>query len=110
MTYFRMLATMLLVFMLAGFAQAQKKERKKCELKVEIQKTDTSEGRADGKITLKPVTGTAPYKYVFYEYETGVPLHEDIKKQSAEDLRKGRYSCLVIDSNGCNKQVEFTIQ
>jgi hypothetical protein len=110
MTHFRMLATMLLLLLLAGAAEAQKKEPKKCELKVEIQKIDTSEGRADGKITLKPVSGTAPYKYIFYEYETGIPLQEDIKKQYAEGLRKGKYNCLVIDSNGCNKQVELTIQ
>jgi hypothetical protein len=112
MTYFKVLATILLALSLANFAEAQTKVRKKCEtkLKVEIQKQDASEGKEDGKIILKPMSGTAPYKYIFYEYQTGFPLQEDIKKESVEDLRRGEYRCLVIDSNGCNKQVEFTIQ
>ena len=112
MTYFKVLATILLVLSLANFAEAQTKNRKKCEtkLKVEIQKQDASEGKDDGKITLKPISGTAPYKYFFYEYQTGFPLRDDMKSESVDDLKRGEYRCLVIDSNGCNKQVEFTIQ
>lgn len=81
-----------------------------CVIEVETEKKDCTAGKKNGEFIIKPKTGTAPFKYIFYEVKTGRFLQKDFTKQSVQNLKKGTYHCRVIDNSGCNNQVEFTIQ
>jgi hypothetical protein len=82
----------------------------KCDLKIELETKDSTPGKADGEVAISSIGGVSPYKYLFYEVNTGRQLQKDLSRSSVDGLKKGTYSCLVIDNNGCNKKVEFTIQ
>ena len=110
MKYPRLVVATMLLLALAQYATAQKKAKQTCEVKVELEQHNTSANQENGKITVRPVSGTAPYKYLFYDAETGIPLRDDFTKPNVEGLKKGKYICLVIDDKRCNKQIEFTIQ
>jgi hypothetical protein len=109
MKNFRLLLLSFLTFLSEG-AGVNAQPLVKCELKITTEITNTSASLNNGKIIVKPLDGASPYKYVFYEDQTGRQMQKDLSKESAIDLKKGKYHCLVIDNNGCTKQVEFTIQ
>jgi hypothetical protein len=63
-----------------------------------------------GKATVQVQDGKAPFTYIFYDNNTGKQLQKDFSKSSIENLKSGSYYCIVADSRGCIKKIQFQIQ
>ncbi|MFM7859055.1 MAG: hypothetical protein ACKO96_45810 [Flammeovirgaceae bacterium] len=62
-----------------------------------------------GEITLRATGGDAPYKYVVFK-SSGHLLSEDFSKNKFSDLKADTYQAIVVDNNGCKKQIEIKLQ
>ncbi|MBS1556801.1 MAG: hypothetical protein JSU09_17920 [Bacteroidetes bacterium] len=62
-----------------------------------------------GEITLKASGGASPYKFVVFK-SSGHLLTEDFTKSKFSDLKADTYQAIVVDDNGCKKQIEIKLQ
>lgn len=62
-----------------------------------------------GEITLKASGGASPYKFVVFK-SSGHLLTEDFSKSKFSDLKADTYQAIVVDDNGCKKQIEIKLQ
>lgn len=69
-----------------------------------------SSGQNYGKASVNVQHGQSPYKYIFYDNNTGKQLQKDLSKNSIDNLKKGAYYCIVADNRGCIKKIQFQIQ
>jgi hypothetical protein len=71
---------------------------------------ETKEAKdSQGEITLTATGGAAPYKYVVFK-SSGHLLSEDFSKKKFSDLKADTYQAIVVDNNGCKKQIEIKLQ
>lgn len=60
------------------------------------------------ELSVNPKGGKAPYKILMME-ESGALLSDDYSKTKFEGLKKGKYFCLVVDSDRCMKKIEIQV-
>jgi hypothetical protein len=105
-----MRALKILIIIAVAFGQAAfSTKNENCELSVEVKISNSEGGKSNGSAVMTPQTGVAPYKYIFLERSSGKLLNKDYTQKELKKLKKGNYKCLVVDENGCSKQVEFEI-
>ena len=105
-----MRALKILIIITIAFGQAAfNTKTENCELKVEVEISDSNSGKSNGSVVMTPQSGVAPYKYIFLERSSGKLLSKDYSQKEVKKLKKGSYKCLVIDENGCSKEIEFEI-
>ena len=66
-------------------------------------------GNNQGEITLKATGGASPYKFVVFK-SSGHLLSEDFSKSKFSDLKADTYQAIVVDNNGCKKQIEIKLK
>lgn len=81
-----------------------------CELKLEVQITDSPSNLDEKSVLITVLNGSGPYNYFFFDEVTGRLLEKDLSRNSIHDLKTGKYYCLVIDKNSCSKKIQFRIQ
>jgi uncharacterized protein (DUF2141 family) len=62
-----------------------------------------------GEITLKASGGASPYKFVVFK-SSGHLLTENFSQSKFSDLKADTYQAIVVDDNGCKKQIEIKLQ
>ena len=75
------------------------------EVEYEIESTQNEQFN----LIISPTGGKAPYKIVLSE-ESGQLVTEDFNKQKFENLKKGKYICVVVDSDKCLRKTEISVQ
>lgn len=64
---------------------------------------------SQGEINLKATGGTSPYKFVVFK-SSGHLLSEDFSNSKFSNLKADVYQAIVIDRDGCKKQIEINLQ
>lgn len=83
---------------------------KNCEVQATVETENPTTSQDYGKASVKLQNGQSPYRVIFYDGTTGRQLQKDLSKSSIENLKKGSYYCIVADTRGCIKKIEFQIQ
>lgn len=107
-----LIGTLLLFLSQSAKAQSSSvefgKERPECkDLKIEyelVKQVDNS-----FKVEIKPTGGTRPYNYIFMDKDNNVLSHDNSKKQF-DNLKQGRYRCIVADNKYCSKELYIEIK
>jgi hypothetical protein len=100
----------LLVLFTSLCSQTVAQDGKSCEAQATVETENPTGSQGYGKASVKLQNGQSPYRVIFYDSLTGRQLQKDLSKSSIENLKKGSYYCIVADSRGCIKKIEFQIQ
>ncbi|MFM7855015.1 MAG: hypothetical protein ACKO96_24590, partial [Flammeovirgaceae bacterium] len=79
-----------------------------CESLQVVAETKNASSNA-GEIRLKATGGVSPYKFVVFK-SSGHLLSEDFTKNEFNNLKADTYQAIVVDNNGCKKQIEIKLQ
>jgi hypothetical protein len=60
-------------------------------------------------VSINPKGGKAPYKVVLSE-ESGQLASDNFTKTRFENLKKGKYICVIVDSDKCLRKTEISVQ
>lgn len=78
--------------------------------RVELEITQPGEkGNVGGIVKVKVQNAKPPIRHYFLTKDKKKALSLDFDKNELTGIEKGTYFCFVVDSNGCNKEIKFTI-
>ncbi len=101
-----LLISSLLFFLLVskGFSQSTD-----CEIQVETKVTAPLNGRDNGKVKFEFADKTKTYK-IFLVNRNPSAARVPLRNSEAENLKAGFHDFIIIDANGCSKQLTVTVK
>jgi len=97
-------AAVLGFFSALGQPQASTKD---CDIKVEAKTKNPAPGQSNGKIEL--IFSDSQRKFKIYLINKGEERSKKDSGKIIENLSKGFYDFVILDSNGCAKQITVTL-
>ena len=87
-------------------------DQKNCDnFRVKLEVTQPGEqNNLEGLVKVEVQNAKSPIKYIFFTEDKKKVLSTDFTKDTLTDIKKGSYFCLVVDGNGCNKEIKFTVK
>ncbi len=97
-----------ILFLSTAFDFRTFSEGQDCE-NLDISHTVTKPEIGQFKLSISPNGGIAPYRTALSD-ETGELVSEDFSKTEFQLLKKGTYTCIVVDSKKCVRQKEIVLE
>ncbi|MBX2966142.1 MAG: hypothetical protein KF845_08355 [Cyclobacteriaceae bacterium] len=95
---------LVLLFAVQGFSQSAE-----CEIQVETKITTPARGRNNGKVRFEFSDKAKTYK-IFLVNRNPSDARVPLRNNEAAELKEGFYDFVIVDGNGCSKQLTVTIK